>query len=114
MSAATLASLIPITGLAYVFFVPMATLWEGFILALSTVSYTLMTISYFLYARKLRAATWFAPFWFLVQPLAAILTLLGVRKAHAPLRPGKETLLRNDRESRSNRRDGGRSRETSR
>jgi hypothetical protein len=113
MSAATLASLIPIAGLVYVFLVPMATLWDAIILALSTVSYTLMTISYFLYARKLHAATWFAPFWFLVQPVAAILTYLGVRKSHAQL-SGKERLTGNDRESRSNRRRGGRSRETSR
>jgi len=40
----------------------------------------LMTISYFLYARRLHAATWFAPLWFLVQPVAAALTFLGVRK----------------------------------
>jgi len=109
---ATLASLIPIAGLVYVSFVPMATFWEASILALSTVSYTLMTISYFLYARKLHAATWFAPLWFLVQPVAAVLTFLGVRKSLALPRPGQATVSPNDRESRSNKRGGGRSRET--
>ena len=112
MSAATLASLIPLVGLACVFFVPMATLWEASILALSTVSYTLMTISYFLYARKLHAATWFAPLWFLVQPVAAVLTIVRVRDSLARSRPGKDTLLHHDRESGSNRRRNGGSRES--
>ena len=112
MIGATLASLIPMAGLAYVFLVPMATLWEACILAFSTVSYTLMTISYFLYAKKLHAATWFAPLWFLVQPVAAMLTFFGVRESLAQSQPGKETLLGNDRHSRSSRRRNGRSRET--
>ena len=46
-----------------------------------------MTISYFLYARRLHAATWFAPLWFLVQPVAAALTFRGVRKAMAETPP---------------------------
>lgn len=112
MIGVTLASLIPMAGLAYVFLVPMATLWEAGILAFSAVSYTLMTISYFLYARKLHAATWFAPLWFLVQPVAAILTFLGVRESLAHSQPGEETFLHNDRHSRSSRRRNGRSRET--
>ena len=93
MAAATLASLIPVAGLLYVFLVPMATLWEASILAISTVSYTLVTISYFLHARKLHAASWFAPLWFLVQPVAAVLTFLGVRDSLAQSRSGRETVV---------------------
>ena len=83
ISIATLAALIPVAGLAYGFYVPVASFLETFILALSAISYALMTISYFLHARRLHAATWFAPLWFLVQPVAAALTFRGVRKAMA-------------------------------
>jgi hypothetical protein len=83
IAVATLAALIPVAGLVYGFYVPVTSFREAFILALSAVSYALMTISYFLYARKLRAATWFAPLWFLVQPVAALLTFRGVRRAMA-------------------------------
>ena len=83
ITVATLAALIPVAGLGYGFSVPAASLLEKSILALSAVSYALMTISYFLYARRLHAATWFAPLWFLVQPVAAVLTFRGVRKAMA-------------------------------
>ncbi len=81
IAVATLAALIPVAGLAYGFYVPVTSFREASIIALSAISYALMTISYFLYARRLHAATWFAPLWFLVQPVAAALTFLGVRKA---------------------------------
>ena len=77
----TLAALIPVGGLVYGFYVPIASFREASILALSAISYALMTISYFLYARRLHAATWFAPLWFLVQPVAAVLTFSGMRRA---------------------------------
>jgi hypothetical protein len=83
VSIVTLAALIPVAGLVYGFYVPMASFLEASILALSAISYALMTISYFLYARRLHAATWFAPLWFLVQPVAALLTFRGMRKAMA-------------------------------
>jgi len=76
----TAAALIPVAGLLYGFYVPVESFQESMILALSAVSYALLTISYFLYARRLHAATWFAPFWFLVQPIAAVLTFRGIRK----------------------------------
>jgi hypothetical protein len=79
----TFAALIPVAGLLYGFYMPVVSFREGLILALSAVSYALMTISYFLYARRLHAATWFAPLWFLVQPVAAALTLGGMRRAMA-------------------------------
>jgi hypothetical protein len=81
--AATVASLIPVVGMAYGFAVPIATFFEASILALSAVSYALMAISYYLYARRLHAAAWFAPFWFLAQPAASVLTFLHIRKARA-------------------------------
>jgi hypothetical protein len=81
--AMTVAALIPVAGLLYGFYVPIESFQEALMLALSAVSYALLTISYFLYARRLRAATWFAPLWFLVQPIAAALTFRGVRKAMA-------------------------------
>jgi len=81
--AMTVAALIPVAGLLYGFYVPIESFQEALMLALSAVSYALLTISYFLYARRLRAATWFAPLWFLVQPVAAALTFRGVRKAMA-------------------------------
>jgi hypothetical protein len=83
IAGAVLASLIPVAGLVYGILVPLETAWEATILAPSAVSYALMTISYFLYARKLNASASFAPLWFLVQPVAALLTFLGVRKAQA-------------------------------
>ena len=81
IAAVSLACLISVAGLVYGILAPAATVWEGTILALSVMSYILMTISYFLYARRLHAAAWFAPFWFLVHPAAALLTYLGVRNA---------------------------------
>ena len=87
VSIVTLAALIPVAGLVYGFYVPMASFLEASILALSAISYALMTISYFLYARRLHAATWFAPLWFLVQPVAAVLTFRGMRKAMAGIPP---------------------------
>jgi hypothetical protein len=80
IAAALMASLIPVAGLAYGFYVPATTFLEAMILALSSVSYALMAISYFLYARRLHAAAWFAPFWFVVQPAAALMTLAGIRR----------------------------------
>ena len=108
----TLTSLIPIAGLTYACLVPLSTLWDAGILALSTVSYTLMAISYFLYARKLHGATWFAPLWFVAQPFATVLTLLGVRKSLAQSKRGKETLLEAGPGSRPKNRRGGHSRQT--
>jgi glycosyltransferase involved in cell wall biosynthesis len=50
------------------------------ILAFSGVTYALMSTSYFLFARRLRAATWFAPFWVLSHLPASLLTLIEMRR----------------------------------
>jgi hypothetical protein len=81
IAGSVLASLIPVAGLVYGILVPLETAWEATILAPSAVSYALMTISYFLYARKLHGAAGFAPLWFLVQPIAGLMTFLGVRQS---------------------------------
>ena len=50
------------------------------VLAFAGVSYLLMWISYFLFARRLHAAVWFAPLWVLSHMPAAVLTLLEIRR----------------------------------
>jgi hypothetical protein len=50
------------------------------ILAFAGVSYLLMWISYFLFARRLYAAVWFAPFWVLSQLPAAGLAIWEMRR----------------------------------
>jgi glycosyltransferase involved in cell wall biosynthesis len=52
------------------------------ILAFSAVSYLLMWTSYFLFARRLRAAAWFAPLWILSHLPAAVLTLMEMRRIY--------------------------------
>jgi hypothetical protein len=50
------------------------------ILAFSGVTYLLMWTSYFLFARRLRAAVWFAPLWIVSHLPAAVLTLVEMRR----------------------------------
>jgi hypothetical protein len=50
------------------------------ILAFSGVSYLLMCTNYFLFARRLRAAAWFAPIWIASHLPAAVLTLVEMRR----------------------------------
>jgi len=113
----TVASLIPVAGLLYGFYVPIESFREASILALSAVSYSLVTISYFLYARRLHAATWFAPLWFIAQPIAAALTIRGVRNALAPTPAKIVSVSRRDGPdftTRKRRGRGGQTSETSR
>ena len=86
IGAATFASLTPVLGLAYGFSVPMTTFFEKSILVLSAVSYALMAISYYLFARRLHAARWFAPFWFVAQPAASVVALARIRKGRGTRR----------------------------
>jgi len=50
------------------------------VLAFAAVSYMLMWISYFLFARRLHAAAWFAPLRVVSHLPAAVLTVLEVRR----------------------------------
>jgi hypothetical protein len=82
--AATIAAMTPVAGLAYAFTVPIATFFELSILSLSAVSYALLAISYYLYGRRLHAAAWFAPLWFVAQLPASFLMLLHLGKSRKP------------------------------
>ena len=50
------------------------------VLAFAAVSYMLMWISYFLFARRLHAAVWFAPLWVISHLPATVLTLMEMRR----------------------------------
>ena len=81
-SAAT--GLIAVSGLVYGLSEGIDNFTGASILAFSAVSYALMALSYYFYARRLRATGWFAPLWFISHFPAAILTLLEMsRKARA-------------------------------
>lgn len=64
---------------------PAGSLVTHGILYLSAFSYSLMATSYFFYARRLKAAAWFAPFWFLAHGWALLLVVaeLGRSKPSA-------------------------------
>ena len=51
------------------------------ILYLSAFSYSLMATSYFFYSRRLKAATWFAPFWFISHCWALALTVIELGRS---------------------------------
>jgi hypothetical protein len=80
--ASVLVTLVSIFGLAYGFTGQIDNFSGASILAFSTVSYALMAISYFLYARRLRGSGWFAPFWFVSHLPASVLTILEMRRAN--------------------------------
>jgi hypothetical protein len=61
------------------------------ILAFSGVSYLLMWMSYFLFARRLRASGWFAPFWVLSYIPATILTLIEIHRVRTASKSGKHS-----------------------
>jgi hypothetical protein len=61
------------------------------ILAFSGVSYLLMWTSYFLFARRLRAASWFAPLWVFSYIPAAILTLIEIRRTGVTIKQNKRS-----------------------
>jgi hypothetical protein len=113
--AATLASLIPVVGLAYAFTVPIATFFELSILSLSAVSYALLAISYYLYGRRLHAAAWFAPLWFVAQLPASVLMLLQLgrlRKSSGRGRRDSASEPNSDRPDRERRGRRGQTRES--
>jgi len=80
--ASVWVAIISILGVIYGFAGQIDNFSGASILAFSAVSYALMAISYFLYARRLRGSGWFAPFWFLSHVPASILTILEMRKAN--------------------------------
>lgn len=74
------------------------------ILYFSAFSFSLMATSYFFYARRLGAAVWFAPFWFLAHTAALVLAMSelartrpSVPSVSVPVRPtGREVSTRAD------------------
>jgi hypothetical protein len=73
-------SLIPVVGIGFGAAHGVGDFNGASILAFAGVSYLLMWISYFLFARKLYAAVWFAPLWAVSQLPAAVLTLCEIRR----------------------------------
>lgn len=67
-------------GLAFGLFRGVGNFSGASITAFSAVTYLLMWISYFLFARRLRAAVWFAPLWVFSHLPAAVLTLAEMRR----------------------------------
>jgi hypothetical protein len=77
-SAAT--TLIAVCGLAFGLTQRIDNFTGASILAFSAVSYSLMAISYYFFARRLRTTGWLAPVWFISHFPATILTLLEMRR----------------------------------
>jgi len=73
-------SLITVIGIAFGLIHGIANFTGASVLAFAAVSYTLMWISYFLFARRLHGAVWFAPLWVLSHLSAAVLTVLEMRR----------------------------------
>ena len=79
--ASDLVALVSIFGLVYGFTGQIDNFSGASILAFSAVSYALMGISYFLYARRLQGSGWFAPLWFLSHLPASVFTIADMRKS---------------------------------
>ena len=73
-------SLLTVVGATFAFLHGVDNFTGASILALSSVTYLLMWASYFLFARRLHAAVWFAPLWVLAHIPAAVLTMLEIRR----------------------------------
>jgi hypothetical protein len=73
-------ALVAASGFAYALTQGIANFTGGSILAFSSVSYALMAVSYFLFARRVGAAAWFAPLWLVSHLPAAALTLAEMRR----------------------------------
>ena len=73
-------SLLTVFGIAFGLVHGIDNFTGASILAFAGVSYLLMWISYFLFARRLHAAVWFAPLWIFSHLPAAVLTLVEMRR----------------------------------
>src|SRR5438552_7386134 len=78
--ASTVISLLTVFGTGFGLIHGIDNFAGASVLAFAGVSYLLMWISYFLFARRLHAAVWFAPLWVLSHMPAAVLTLLEIRR----------------------------------
>ena len=84
-------ALLSVVGLAFGMIHGIQDFSGASILAFSGVSYLLMLASYFLFARRLRASVWFAPFWVLSHLPAAVLTLAEMRRIQVAVKPRKRS-----------------------
>ena len=73
-------ALLTVFGIAFGFIHGIDNFTGASVLAFAGVSYMLMWISYFLFARRLHAAVWFAPLWIISHLPAAVLTLVEIRR----------------------------------
>jgi hypothetical protein len=76
-----------VTGVIFGLFGDADSLATHGILYLSSFSYSLMATSYFLYARRLKAAAWFAPLWFLAHGQALLLVAGEISRSRWPSAP---------------------------
>jgi uncharacterized membrane protein len=74
-------SVVSVIGILIGFSANAAGFAELGILYFSAFSYSLMATSYFFYSRRLDAATWFAPLWFLAHSAALILILAKLNRS---------------------------------
>jgi glycosyltransferase involved in cell wall biosynthesis len=79
--ASAAISLLSVLGVAFGFVHGIDNFFGASILAFAGVSYLLMWVSYFLFARRLHAAVWFAPLWIFSHMPAAVLTLMELRRS---------------------------------
>jgi len=73
-------ALLTVVGIAFGFIHGIDNFIGASVLAFAAVSYMLMWISYFLFARRLHAAVWFAPLWVISHLPATVLTLMEMRR----------------------------------
>lgn len=74
IAGSTAVAVIAVTGLIYGAMHGRESFAGASILAFSAVTYSLMAMGYFLFARRLHAAAWCTPLWFVPHFVAAILT----------------------------------------
>jgi len=78
-------AVVSVAGIIVGILAPSESLVGHGILYLSAFSYSLMATSYFLYSRRLNAATWFAPLWFLAHCWALLLVLAEPGRSRPPV-----------------------------
>jgi glycosyltransferase involved in cell wall biosynthesis len=80
IAASAVISMLPVIGIAFGLIHGVGDFNGASILAFAGVSYVLMWVSYFLFARRLHGAVWFAPLWIFSQLPAAALTLWDMHR----------------------------------
>jgi hypothetical protein len=84
LAGSAAVALVSVPGMAFGLASGGESLVSHGILYLSAFSYSLMATSYFFYSRRLRAATWFAPLWFVTHLWALLLIVLELGRSRPP------------------------------